>query len=164
MDGKIFFDAAGLRNVIAETAGDKAEVVLANGCFDIIHVGHIRYLSEAAEYGDILVVAINDDESTRRYKGEGRPVMPASERAEILMAMRFVDYVLIFGESTVDRVLRDLRPAVHAKGTDYTADSVPELETAREIGCRTVITGDPKDHSSSSIIDRIQEESDGPID
>lgn len=156
---EIIFDDTGRLSGILEKPRSRGEtVVLANGCFDIIHVGHIRYLEEAADHGDLLVVAVNDDDSTRRLKGEGRPVMPAVERAEILSAMRFIDYVLIFREDTVDGVLRELRPDVHAKGTDYTAGTVPEIETAREIGCVTVITGDPKDRSSREIISRLRRE------
>ncbi len=154
----IFTDAGSLAGILAGLRSGDRKVVLANGCFDIIHVGHVRYLEEAADHGDFLVVAINDDDSTRRLKGEGRPVMPALERAEILSAMRFVDYVLIFPEDTVDGVLRELRPDVHAKGTDYTVETVPEIETAREIGCVTVITGDPKDRSSRGIISRLRQE------
>lgn len=154
----IFTDAGRLAGILAGFRSGDRKVVLANGCFDIIHVGHVRYLEEAADHGDFLVVAINDDDSTRRLKGEGRPVMPALERAEILSAMRFVDYVLIFPEDTVDGVLRELRPDVHAKGTDYTVETVPEIETAREIGCVTVITGDPKDRSSRGIISRLRQE------
>lgn len=156
---EIIFDDTGRLSGILEKPRSKGEtVVLANGCFDIVHVGHIRYLEEAADHGDLLVVAVNDDDSTRRLKGAGRPVMPAVERAEILSAMRFVDYVLIFTEDTVDGVLRELRPDVHAKGTDYTTETVPEIETAREIGCVTVITGDPKDRSSREIISRLRRE------
>jgi rfaE bifunctional protein nucleotidyltransferase chain/domain len=156
---EIIFDDTGRLSGILEKPRSRGEtVVLANGCFDIIHVGHIRYLEEAAEHGDLLVVAVNDDDSTRRLKGEGRPVMPAVERAEILSAMRFIDFVLIFQEDTVDGVLRELRPDVHAKGTDYTTGTVPEIETAREIGCVTVITGDPKDRSSREIISRLRRE------
>ena len=156
---EIIFDDTGRLSGILEKDRSKGEtVVLANGCFDIIHVGHIRYLEEAADHGDLLVVAVNDDDSTRRLKGAGRPVMPAVERAEILSAMRFIDYVLIFREDTVDGVLRELRPDVHAKGTDYTTETVPEIETAREIGCVTVITGDPKDRSSREIISRLRRE------
>ncbi len=154
----IYNDAGRLAGILDGLRSGDRKVVLANGCFDIIHVGHVRYLEEAAEHGDFLVVAINDDDSTRRLKGEGRPVMPAAERAEILSAMRFVDYVLIFMEDTVDGVLRKLKPDVHAKGTDYTVETVPEIETAREIGCVTVITGDPKDRSSRGIISRLRQE------
>jgi rfaE bifunctional protein nucleotidyltransferase chain/domain len=158
MTGRIFTDASILSGRLEDERGRGGKVVLANGCFDFVHVGHVRYLAEAAAHGDILVVAVNDDGSTRRLKGKGRPMMPAPERAEILASMRFVDYVLIFGEDTVDGVLRTLRPDVHAKGTDYTVDTVPELETAREIGCRTVITGDPKERSSRELISRLRRE------
>ena len=158
MNEVIFNDAGRLSAALAGARAGGSRVVLANGCFDIIHVGHVRYLEDAATHGDLLVVAVNDDDSTRRLKGEGRPVMPAVERAEILSAMRFVDYVLIFSGDTVDGVLRELRPDVHAKGTDYTVESVPEIETAREIGCVTVITGDPKDRSSRGIISRLRQE------
>jgi len=158
MNEVIFTDAGRLAGTLAGIRPEGSRVVLANGCFDILHVGHVRYLEEAATHGDLLVVAINDDDSTRRLKGEGRPVIPAIERAEILSAMRSVDYVLIFTEDTVDNVLRELRPDVHAKGTDYTVETVPEIETSREIGCVTVITGDPKDRSSRGIISRLRQE------
>ena len=154
----IFTDAGRLAGLLDEIRSGGGTIVLANGCFDIIHVGHVRYLEEAASHGDVLVAAVNDDDSTRRLKGEGRPVMSAAERAEILSAMRFVDYVLIFGEDTVDGVLRELSPDIHAKGTDYTVETVPEIETAREICCVTVITGDPKDRSSRGIIARLRRE------
>ena len=154
----IFNDSGRLAGILEKIRSGGGIVVLANGCFDIIHVGHVRYLEEAAAQGDVLVVAVNNDDSTRRLKGEGRPVMNAAERAEILSAMRFVDYVLIFGGDTVDGVLRELRPDVHAKGTDYTVETVPEIETAREIGCVTVITGDQKDRSSRGIIARLRRE------
>jgi rfaE bifunctional protein nucleotidyltransferase chain/domain len=130
--------------------------VLANGCFDLLHVGHVRYLAAAAALGDILVVALNDDTSTRLLKGADRPVMPAGERAEILLALEGVDYVFLFGDRTVDDVILQLKPDVHAKGTDYTVETVPELETAKSVGCRTAIVGDPKDHSSGDIIDRCK--------
>ena len=159
--GRVFTDPGELKKAIEKDSGPDARIVLTNGIFDMIHVGHLRYLAGAADHGDVLVVAVNDDLSTRRLKGPGRPVMPVEERAESLLSLRQVDYVLVFTEETVDSVLRLLCPAVHAKGTDYSVATVPELETAREIGCRTVITGDPKDHSSSEIIGRIQEEEDG---
>jgi rfaE bifunctional protein nucleotidyltransferase chain/domain len=137
-------------------AGER--LVLANGCFDLLHVGHVRYLEGAASHGDILVVALNDDQSTRTLKGPGRPLFPEEERAELLLAIRQVDFVLIFSGETVDGIIRELRPDVHAKGTDYTVESVPEIETAREVGCLTVIVGDPKNHSSSDIMGRIEAE------
>ncbi len=150
-------DAGALARSIEGQGASGRPVVLANGCFDILHVGHVRYLEAAAFLGGTLVVALNDDESTRALKGPGRPVMPAGERAEMLLALRCVDYVLVFGGATVDGVIRALRPDFHAKGTDYTEESVPERETAREVGCRTVIVGDPKDHSSRAILRSIRE-------
>lgn len=149
---RYFSDVSALAGRLEARRGKGERLVLANGCFDLLHVGHIRYLEEASAQGEILVVALNDDESTRGLKGAGRPVFPEDERAEILLALRCVDFVLLFSGETVDRIIRDLRPDVHAKGTDYTVESVPEIETAREVGCRTVIVGDPKDHSSSEII------------
>ena len=155
-DRRVFRDASELAAELAAVRGAKGKVVLANGCFDVLHVGHIRYLREAAALGGVLVVALNDDASARALKGAGRPFMSEDERAEMLLALRFVDYVLVFRERTVDGIIRTLRPDVHAKGTDYTQDTVPERETAREVGCSTVIVGDPKDHSSTDIIGRIR--------
>ena len=131
-------------------AGER--VTLANGNFDLLHVGHVRYLHGAKALGGRLVVAINSDESVRRLKGEGRPVMPESERAEIVAALADVDAVVIFPELDVRAIIREIRPDVHAKGTDYTADSVPERDTVMEYGGRVEIVGDPKDHSTSVII------------
>lgn len=156
MTDRIFYDAADLAAELESRGRRDRTVVLVNGCFDIIHVGHVRYIREAAGLGDVLVCALNDDHSTRLLKGEGRPVMPVEERAEILLAIRYVDYVLIFAEETVDGILTVLRPDIHAKGTDYTVDSVPERATARSIDCRTVIVGDPKDHSSRDIVRRLR--------
>lgn len=154
---RLFDDPEELAAALEPLRRERGALVLANGCFDVLHVGHIRYLREAASLGGILVVALNDDASTRALKGPGRPVMAERDRAALLLALRFVDFVLLFGESTVDRALRVLRPDIHAKGTDYTPDTVPERETARAIGCRTVITGDPKERSSRGIIGRIRE-------
>ena len=159
MTGRIFTDASILSGRLEDDRGRGGKVVLANGCFDLLHVGHIRYLEGAASHGEILVVALNDDESARALKGKGRPLFPEMERAEMLLALRPVDFVLIFSGGTVDGVIRELRPDIHAKGTDYGVESVPEVETARSVGCRTVIVGDPKDHSSSDIIARIETES-----
>lgn len=153
---RLFDDPRELATALEPLRRERGALVLANGCFDVLHVGHIRYLREAAALGGILVVALNDDASTRALKGAGRPVMGERDRAALLLALRFVDFVLLFGESTVDRALRVLRPDIHAKGTDYTPDTVPERETARAIGCRTVITGDPKERSSRDIIGRIR--------
>ena len=145
-------DRATLRQRAEEwrRAGDR--ITLANGCFDLLHVGHVRYLHAAKQLGGRLVVAINSDDSVRALKGEGRPLMPAEERAEILAALADVDAVVIFRERDVRALLREIRPDVQAKGTDYTADSVPEADTVREYGGRVAIVGDPKDHSASEII------------
>lgn len=132
-----------------------AKIVLANGCFDLFHVGHIRYLAGAKELADILVVGLNSDEQVRKLKGEKRPFMPENERAEIISALKFVDYVTIFPEPTVTELIRALRPDFHAKGTDYTPDSVPEREIVREYGGRVAIVGDPKDHSSTSFLEKM---------
>jgi rfaE bifunctional protein nucleotidyltransferase chain/domain len=130
-------------------------VSFANGCFDVLHVGHVRYLEGARREADRLVVALNDDESVRALKGSGRPVMPATERAELVAAFGVVDYVVIFPDRTVERLLRWIRPDVHCKGTDYTPDSVPERAVVREYGGRVAIVGDPKDHSTRDVIARI---------
>jgi rfaE bifunctional protein nucleotidyltransferase chain/domain len=127
-------------------------ITLANGCFDLLHVGHIRYLRAAKQLGGRLIVAINSDESVRGLKGEGRPLMPAEERAEILSALADVDAVVIFSEQDVRALIREVRPDVHAKGTDYTADTVPERDAVAECGGRVEIVGDPKDHSATEII------------
>jgi D-glycero-beta-D-manno-heptose 1-phosphate adenylyltransferase len=128
------------------------KITLANGAFDLLHVGHIRYLRAAKRLGGKLVVAVNSDESVRALKGDGRPLMPADERAEILAALSDVDAVVIFPERDVRALVREIRPDIHAKGTDYTADNVPERDTVIECGGRVVIVGDPKDHSTSDII------------
>ena len=130
-------------------------VALANGCFDVLHVGHVRYLQGAAAEADRLVVAVNDDRSVAELKGPGRPILSASDRAELVAALRGVDYVVTFGERTVERLLRLLRPDVHCKGTDYTIDSVPERSIVLEYGGRTAIVGDPKHHATRELIERI---------
>ena len=134
-------------------------VAFANGCFDLLHVGHVRYLASAAQEADVLIVAINDDESVRKLKGKGRPILPEADRAELLAALRFVDYVVIFPEPTVGPLLEAIRPDVHCKGTDYTLDSVPEREVVRGYGGRIAIVGDPKDHSTRDLLARIAESS-----
>jgi D-glycero-beta-D-manno-heptose 1-phosphate adenylyltransferase len=131
-------------------AGER--ITLANGNFDLLHVGHVRYLRGAEELGWQLVVAINSDESVRALKGEGRPVMPAEERAEIVAALADVDAVVIFPELNVRALIREIRPDIQTKGTDYTVDSVPERDAVAEYGGRVAIVGDPKDHSTSEII------------
>ena len=130
-------------------------VALANGCFDVLHVGHIRYLAAAAREADELVVAINDDASVRALKGPGRPILPAAARAELVAAIRGVDRVVIFPELTVERLLRELKPDVHCKGTDYTVETVPERDIVRAYGGRIAIVGDPKDHSTRALLERI---------
>lgn len=145
-----------LANVIAARRARGEVVVLANGVFDLFHVGHVRYLQGARREGDALVVAVNGDASARRLKGEGRPFLPATERAEILAALECVDHVVIFEEGDVAEVLRALRPDVHAKGTDYSKDNVPERDVTASLGGRTAIVGDPKDHSSTDLLKAIR--------
>lgn len=141
-----------LRQRVAEWRRSGQSVTLANGCFDLLHVGHVRYLRAAKQLGGKLIVAVNSDESVRALKGEGRPLMPAEERAEILAALEDVDAVVIFPERDVRALIREIRPDIQAKGTDYTADNVPERDVVREYGGRVEIVGDPKDHSASEII------------
>ena len=131
-------------------AGERG--TLANGCFDLLHVGHVRYLHAARELGGKLIVAVNADASVRALKGEGRPVMPAEERAEILASIEDVDAVVVFPENDVRAIIREIRPDFHAKGTDYTAESVPERAEVEACGGRVVIVGDPKNHSATEII------------
>ena len=130
-------------------------LAFANGAFDLLHVGHVRYLQAAAREADVLVVAVNDDASVRGLKGEGRPIITDRDRAELVAALRCVDYVVIFPEPTVGPLLEALRPDVHCKGTDYTADSVPERGIVQAYGGRTAIVGDPKDHSTRELLARI---------
>lgn len=141
-----------LRRRVAEWRRAGEFITLTNGCFDLLHVGHVRYLRAARELGGRLIVAINSDESVRAMKGEGRPLMPAEERAEILAALADVDAVVIFPERDVRALIREIRPDVQAKGTDYTAATVPERDVVLECGGRVEIVGDPKDHSASEII------------
>ena len=136
---------------------DGKRVVLANGCFDLLHVGHVRYLDAARALGDVLFVGLNSDAAVARLKGPGRPLMPAAERAEILAGLRAVDHVVVFDEDTADRLVSLVRPAVHAKGTDYTDASVPEAASVRAAGGRVAIVGDPKDHATRDLIARIRE-------
>jgi rfaE bifunctional protein nucleotidyltransferase chain/domain len=143
-----------LRQRVAEWRRGGERVTLANGCFDLLHVGHVRYLHAAKQLGGRLVVAINADESVRALKGEGRPIMPDAERAEILAALADVDAVVIFPERDVRALIREIKPDIQAKGTDYTAESVPERDAVSEYGGQVKIVGDPKDHSASEIIRR----------
>jgi rfaE bifunctional protein nucleotidyltransferase chain/domain len=143
---------------LAESLSGK-KVVLANGCFDILHVGHLRYLKGARALGDVLVVAINSDRSVRAIKDPGRPILDEDERVALVSALECVDYVVLFDEPDVTSVLKTLRPAIHAKGTDYTEETVPEREIVRANGGDVRITGDAKDHSTRDIIRRILEKS-----
>ena len=149
------------RRALAERiAADRAAgrtVAFANGVFDLLHVGHVRYLQAAAAEGDRLIVAINDDESVKRLKGEGRPILAAADRAELVAALRGVDYVVIFPEPTVGPLLDLLKPDVHCKGTDYAVDTVPEREIVKAYGGRIAIVGDPKDHSTRDLLARLRE-------
>jgi len=145
--------------VVAAVAADRAAgrtVAFANGCFDLLHVGHVRYLQAAAREADRLVVAINDDRSVSALKGPNRPLLAENDRAELVAALRGVDYVVIFPEPTVAPLLLALKPDVHCKGTDYTVDTVPERETVRAYGGRIAIVGDPKDHSTRDLLTRIR--------
>jgi rfaE bifunctional protein nucleotidyltransferase chain/domain len=135
------------------------KVVLTNGCFDILHVGHVRYLQDARALGDVLVVAINSDSSMRQIKDSGRPILSQEERVVLVSALRCVDYVVVFDEPDVSRVLDLLRPSIHAKGTDYTEQTVPERDKVLSYGGAVRITGDPKNHSTRDIIERILEKS-----
>jgi D-glycero-beta-D-manno-heptose 1-phosphate adenylyltransferase len=145
-----------LADALAAERTSGKTIAFANGVFDILHVGHVRYLQDAARVADVLVVGVNGDESTRRLKGEGRPVMPAVERAELISAIRGVGYVTIFEEKSPARLLQELRPDFQCKGTDYSADSVPEAEIVKAYGGKVVIVGDPKDHSTTSVLEKMK--------
>ena len=150
---------ADLQTRVADARRAGQTIALANGCFDLLHVGHVRYLAAAAQEADLLIVAINDDPSVRALKGDGRPILPAADRAELVAALRFVDLVVVFPEATVGPLLEAVRPDVHCKGTDYTLDSVPERDLVRAYGGRVAIVGDPKDHSTRDLLARIAEAS-----
>lgn len=148
-----------LDRLLELAAADRAagkSIALANGVFDLLHVGHIRYLEGARAEADVLVVAVNDDESVRALKGAGRPIMNESDRAEIIAALRCVDYVVVFSGTTVGDLLLRLKPDVHCKGTDYTVETVPERAIVRSYGGRTAIVGDPKDHSTRDLLSRLR--------
>jgi D-glycero-beta-D-manno-heptose 1-phosphate adenylyltransferase len=146
-----------LREVLDARRKKGERIVLANGCFDLLHAGHVRYLEAARREGDILVVAVNSDSSVRPLKGPGRPVLPQDARAELVAALRAVDYVTLFDEPNVEALLETLRPDIHAKGTDYTAETVPERATAARFGVRVAIVGDPKRHSTRDLLTRLRE-------
>lgn len=145
-------DRATLRQQVARWREAGNPIILTNGCFDVLHVGHVRYLHAAKELGGKLVVALNADGMVRKLKGEGRPRMPAAERAEIIAALADVDAVVVFPEPDVRALIRELRPNIHAKGTDYTADSVPERDTVLECGGRVEVVGDAKNHSTTELL------------
>ncbi len=145
-----------LRTMLAKARQRGQRIVLANGCFDTLHVGHVRYLTGAKEQGDLLVVGVNADSSVRPLKGPDRPILDEFARAQLVAALRAVDYVVIFPEPNVEALLEELRPDVHAKGTDYTAESVPERAVANRLGIRVAIVGDPKDHSTRAFLDAIR--------
>ena len=144
-----------LAKIISKEKTQGKRIVLANGCFDLLHVGHIRYLKEAKKRGGILVLALNSDSSIRRLKGKGRPLLDEEERVKIMSAISYVDYITVFEEDTVEKVLLALKPDIHAKGADYTKETVPEKETVRSYGGDIAITGGPKVRSTSELIDQI---------
>jgi rfaE bifunctional protein nucleotidyltransferase chain/domain len=145
-----------LRELLAERKRRGDRVVFANGCFDTLHVGHVRYLEGARREGDLLVVGVNSDSNVCALKGPGRPILPESARADLVAALRAVDYVVLFSEPNVEALLEFLRPDVHAKGTDYTAETVPERATAARLGIRVAIVGDPKNHSTRDFLDSVR--------
>jgi len=146
----------GLHAILEEHRRAGRKIVFANGVFDLLHVGHVRYLQAARAEGDLLVVGINSDASTRKLKGDGRPILTERARATLVAALRAVDYVVIFDDLDVNSLLRELQPDVHAKGTDYTADTVPEREVAAMLGIRVAIVGDPKQHSTRDLLARLR--------
>ena len=147
-----------LVDTIAASREAGSTIVLANGCFDLFHVGHLRYLAGAKQVGDILVVGINSDRQTRLLKGSDRPFINEKERAEIVSSLACVDFVTIFDEPTVENLIRTLKPDFHAKGTDYTTDTVPERDIVREYGGKVAIVGDPKDHSTTEMLEKLKTE------
>jgi len=151
-------------SLITRVTAEKAKgsrIVLANGCFDVLHAGHIRYLNGARELGDVLIVAINADAQVAKLKGEGRPILADRERAELVASLEAVDWVSIFDEPTVTELLLLLRPDVHGKGADYTEETVPERDVVRSYGGRVAIVGDPKDHSTTEILEKVSGEHKG---
>jgi rfaE bifunctional protein nucleotidyltransferase chain/domain len=151
----------GLQAVLEEHRRAGRKIVLANGVFDLLHIGHVRYLQAARAEGDVLVVAINSDASTRKLKGEGQPILTERARARLVAALKAVHYVVIFDEPDVESLLREFQPDVQAKGTDYTAETVPERELAKLLGIRVAIVGDPKNHSTRDLLARVRDHGDG---
>ena len=152
------FDRTALVTETEKARANGLKIVLANGCFDLLHVGHVRYLEGAKTLGGKLIVAVNSDRQARILKGESRPFMRENERAELVRALKCVDAVAIFDEPTVEELIRAIKPDFHAKGTDYTTDSVPERETVRECGGEVAIVGDAKNHSTTKIIGKTRDE------
>jgi len=155
MDKKRILNRLELVDRVTAARTNGLRIVFANGCFDVLHVGHVRYLEAARALGDLLIVGVNSDDQARRLKGAGRPLVPQDQRAEIISAIEAVDLVTIFSEPTVTELLLALKPDIHAKGTDYTEESVPERDVVRSYGGRVAIVGDPKDHSSSEMIEKL---------
>jgi D-glycero-beta-D-manno-heptose 1-phosphate adenylyltransferase len=151
----------GLHDVLDEHRRAHRKIVFANGVFDLLHAGHVRYLQAARSEGDVLVVGINSDASTRKLKGEGRPILNERARAALVAALEAVSYVVVFDEPDVNALLREFQPDVHAKGTDYTADTVPERELAKLLGIRIAIVGDPKHHSTRDLLARLRDDNNG---
>ena len=145
-----------LRTLLEQHRSRGEHIVLANGCFDALHVGHIRYLEGARKEGEVLAVAVNSDSGVRTLKGDGRPILPQEARANLVAGLRAVDYVIVFDEANVESLLEFLRPDVHAKGTDYTAETVPERATAKRLGVRVAIVGDPKEHSTRELLEAVR--------
>jgi len=156
MPARILLDHEALRSEVERLKAAGRRIVFANGCFDLLHVGHVRYLRGAKALGDVLVVALNDDASVRALKGPGLPITPQDERAELLAALDGVDFVTLFGGRTVSELLLLLKPHVHAKGTDYTRETVPERDVVLSYGGEIAIAGDPKDHSTREIIEKMK--------
>jgi len=144
-----------LKTIVRELHASGRTIVFANGCFDLLHVGHVRYLQAARALGDVLILGINGDASVAALKGKGRPLQPEADRAELLASLECVDYVLLFDDPTVNDILKELQPDIHAKGTDYTEENVPERDTVLAYGGRVAIVGDPKDHSTRDLIQLI---------
>jgi len=158
----VVLSEAALIEAVARDRAAGRTIAFANGCFDLLHVGHVRYLQGASSEADRLIVAVNNDASVARLKGMGRPILPAAERAELVAGVRGVDYVVVFADTTVGRLLTLLTPDVHCKGTDYTVDTVPEKAVVAAYGGRTAIVGDPKQHATRDLLSRIRTTNDEP--
>ena len=156
-DTKVIPDRGSLAGVVSSLRTANKTIAFTNGCFDLLHVGHLRSLESARQCADCLIVGINSDESTRKYKGEGHPIVPEDERAEMLAGLSCVDYVFAFDDPTVDLILEEIRPDSYCKGPEYDMDNLPERETLKRIGGKLVAVGDPKNHSTTSIIEKVVE-------